>query len=166
MGLFLRNMIVVIGFVIITVSCGGKQDNRIVLSSESEDHLTIPRGDDAGKTINRQKLAVLIADHFDDISRVYNISFESELYFSEAVWNTLSLGLNDALDHTDYFTTSFTVETTSNTIHGNIQCLSRSTSDDKLYMTDCKNDHVVLDKNIEIPFHKISVTRQNREPLQ
>ena len=164
MSLFLRNMIAVIGFVIITVSCGGKQDNRIVLSSESEDHLTIPRGDDAGKTIDRQKLAVLIADRFNDISRVYDISFLSELYLSDEAFRYQSSGMF-MFDTTDYFTISFTAETTSGAVYSNIKCLSTFSEHMGLQGYECRNNQALLDKEIEIPYDEISVTRQSWNPF-
>ena len=170
MGLFLRNMIFT-GLIIITVSCSGqgtKKDNRIVLSSESADYLIIPEGPYEGDVISRSKLAVFIADHFKSISRVYDISFTSELHSIEAAFNIVSLGILPALDGADYFTASFAVETTSGHVFENIKCMAVTSTAlaianrNSLAIGGCESNQASLDKPMMIPFHKITLQGQNR----
>ena len=60
-----------------TLSCGGQNDNRIVLHSEFANALQIPAGMFEGRTLFIAELERLIPRQLIDISEVSNISIRS-----------------------------------------------------------------------------------------
>ena len=110
----LRN-IAVIGFIFIAINGGGQ-----AWSSESEDRLlTAPEG---GKehVFNEKKLGIAIADRFESIAEVYDISMRSELYPVETFVNITTLGIAKLFDFA-VFTVSFKVKTTSGAIYRDVR---------------------------------------------
>ena len=146
-------VIIVVGFGMMLLACGGEskrsvegaeegtpkaEDGRIVLSSELSDKgLVIPEGEAEGMVISSQKLANAIANHFDSISEVFDISFESEFYFRE-----LSPAPVGAM-----FTVSFDVRTTKGSIYRDIECRAYVATRSVIIIGKCSSDQVILAKD-------------------
>ena len=161
-------IIIVVGFGMILLACGGEskrsvkdaeegmpktEDGRIVLSSESEGFLVIPEGEAEDVVISSQKLGSAIANYFDSISEVFNISFESELYVME-VMHVFSPFTDD---HSDTFTVSFDIRTTRGSVHKDVQCRARSNVY-RFYLEECASGQVVMSlKRIKMRIDQIKV---------
>ena len=158
-----------IGFGMI-VGCGNQaKEGRIVLSSQSEDHLTIPEGAFEGAVISKSKVEKAIAEQLDSISKVYDLSMKEKLLPAEvleAIYTLGSLGLY-AFFSSDPFLASFTVETTHGKIYTEINCSSlatrRSMRSDVIYsigrltLIGCKSDEVQIDKTLSVQMRKILI---------
>ena len=160
----LLKTIISIGLAVHLINCGGQgktKDGRIVLSSQSEDNsMVMPEGTCENCIVNSQKLGVEIVKKFKSISRIYDISFDSELYIDEALATIFSFGQAD--NTYDNFSVSFTITTLSGADH-NIECKAR-TSKRYLILENCGNDQVVLSKDwIHINFDNI-VTDDSNNP--
>ena len=136
MNLFMRiTAVVVLG--IITANCGNnnKSDNRVVLSSQSEeDRLVVPSGDCEDCILSKSEVEKAVADHMSDISTVSDLSFNRSLAQSVNLFST-------------FFIASFTIQTNSGSTYANIQCNATTTYTliPYLYLEDCSSEEVVFD---------------------
>ena len=172
--------IIFIGLAVHLINCGGQshnestvkvakvengvpktEDGRIVLSSQAEDNsLVMPEGTCENCIISSQKLGMEIAQEFESVSEVYDISLDSDLYAVEVIDTVFIFGLFD--DRLDRFSISFTVKTISGAIYENIECTATTPNQATLYLRDCESDQVALDTSIHIKFNKILIDDSNR----
>ena len=146
MSFFIQIMFFV-GFGIITIGCGGAAGNRIVLSSESaENSLIIPSGDYEGTFINKQKLAKSIAEKYESVLNVHDISIAEESMLTE-----LFAESNHVCD------ISFSVTDTSGNIHKDVRCNAHIHSSPlSLHLYDCANNEIELAPLRIIPLSELS----------
>ena len=157
-----------------TLSCGGQNDNRIVLHSESENTLQISSGIFKGITLNKTVLRKLIPSQLNDISEVSDISTRP-LNAQEKQDIVHRLGVYELLNIS--FVISFTAKTTPDTdppnaIYREISCISLIESDidnsiiininrnltdgyHTLVLFECGNNQVLLSKLIALPLTQV-----------
>ena len=142
----LTRILMFIGFGVI-VACGNQaNDDRIVLSSQSEDPLVVPEGEFKGFKVKKSWLQYAIGAEIDSSSAVVSdLSFSSRFtsFFSGA------------------FITSFSVKVSQGNFN-NIRCLSSiefvDTLSYSLVLQDCGNDLARLgNRNIWISLKGISM---------
>ena len=129
---------------------GCAKGDRVVLSSESADYLKIHRGRlgvRTPKNISKSKLAQVITDRYDSVSKVYNLS------------GRLSAGV---LLKGSYWYITFSVETVEGVVYNNFECIAfvqmRSDYEGSLLLRDCHNDQDVWlgrDRNLTIPINEV-----------
>ena len=163
----LMRVLFFIGFGII-IGCGNQaKEDRIVLSSQSEDHLVIPEGDYEGFIISKKKTEQAIAKQLGSVLKIYDLSMERKLFLLEGVAATVSLGISTFFDDGP-FLVSFNVETTNGKIYTGINCNGLAISnviDDvvsvigKITLTECKRDGVVeIDAVLSVQMHKVVIS--------
>lgn len=183
---FLKTIIIV-GFGMMLINCGGQNNNdkqgaveidrveadgtarakdgRIVLGSQSEDHLIIPEGAFEGFQIDSTKLANAIVGRIDSVSRFSGTSVQSGVYFVTttpvtAIDRVSGISLQSGVyfddfdllgavlsDDDPYFTTSFSVITASGEEYHGIECQSqidRTGYHYYLQLFNCDSDQVVV----------------------
>ena len=132
-----------IGFGVIVGYGNQAKGDRTVLSSQSEDHLTIPEGDFEGAVISRKKTEQAIAEQLDSVSKVHNLSILD--------------------DTSDLFHVSFTVETIDGKVFTGINCYGFTSGTTgrfpvgTLMISGCRSNEVKIDKRFNIRMHEILV---------
>ena len=136
--------------VLLLGGCG--KDNRVVLHSESADHLLIKDGylTDEGE-ISKSKLAMAIASAVSSVSEVYDISDELDESWLRIYnkWYIL-----------------FSVKTTSGQVYTELKCLAFVYSDSSsglLSLRNCGSDDVQFgDDDMSIPLSQILAQRDGQ----
>ena len=172
-------ILILIGFVITMVKVTAESDEKqlltpdkglyvnpseVVFSAES-DYLVIPDGSLRGAVISKQKLGKAIAEQFEDISEVNDISIVDEFHFIEGFTRTFSLGFADIISDFDVLTISFRITTNKDSDTGfypYIQCWAYGStgSTNYLKMSYCESENVEItqQEQINIPIPEINVS--------
>ena len=103
----------------------GAKDNRIVLSSESENQLhTIPQGPFKGIRISSKKLAEMIEEQVKAVSKVTNVSFRNNIHTSFSTAQGESFNEEVLKNMFAMMIISFSVTTSTGVIYEGVECRS------------------------------------------
>ena len=113
-----------------------------------ENYAVLPEGPFKGLGVEKRWLENLLAAQFRSISKIYDLSFSSEIYLDD--FNVLealaNLGVMERF--LNAFTTSFSLETFDGVTHQDIQCKTRTflyfSIEPKLWLENCKNEQINL----------------------
>ena len=165
--LVLIRVLIVLGIGMMFACGNTSTDDRTVLSSQSVDYLIIPDGASQGAVISKTKLANAIAEQFNSISKVRDLSMEEKLFATETLLTIATLGMNFLADADDWFLVSFTIETQDGAVYNRVNCVGASTltttpveeivaSTEKpsvrgvFHLFKCENDEIKLSKELDI----------------
>ena len=117
--------------------------------SKAESDLTLPEG--VYKSFSEERFKKAVKFHFSNVLEVYNIVFEEEFYIIEGSICVLTLGACSLMSNDDYFSVSFTVETSSGN-NKDVECRASVASPRKLIAPNqaalrvgtCKSEEVVI----------------------
>ena len=172
-------IVILIGFVITMVNVTAESDepNRLLDSDKmlyltplqpwnpsgmeifiGSDYLVIPDGEHKGAIISKQKLKTAIAEQFEDIVEVDDISIVDEFYLLEGLYRLFSLGFVN----TDMLNTSFRVTTKESSDTGFYPYVQCATSIYKTQLVldfcDSMNEYIFLGDSVQIPISDINVS--------
>ena len=134
----------------------------VVKPTNDSEHLqyeVLPEGSFKGLAIKRRWLEHTLEYNFRSLSRVYDLTFSSELYLDD--FNILkALGQMGMRERAlNAFTTSFSVKTVQGVSHHDIQCKTKTYLylgvEPKLLLENCRNEQVkLIDDSIQIDLNR------------
>ena len=164
MNLFLKIVITLAAVVCVNISQAFPPPYTVLVVKPTNDseHLqyeVLPEGPFKGLAVKRRWLEHILEYNFQRLSRVYDLTFSSELYLDD--FNVLkALGQIGFRERAlNAFTTSFSVKTVEGVSHHDIQCKTKTYLylgvEPKLLLENCRNEQVeFFDDSIQIDLNR------------
>ena len=164
MSLFLKIAITLLTVVCVNTSQAYPPTYTVLVvqpknDSERLQYEVLPEGSFKGLAIKRRWLEHILEYNFQSLSRVYDLTFSSELYLDDVnlLKTFANLGVMERALHA--FTTSFSVQTVQGVSHHDIQCKTKAYLyfgvEPKLLLENCRNEQVeLIDDSIQIDLNR------------